>query len=374
MLNTPHILLPGPTPIPEKVQQAMTTSMSDHRGAIFEPVMHRVRQRLHELFHLDPQGQVAVLPAAGTGGLEACIQNFFEPGDRVLSVETGMFGKRFAEIARAMGLEVISLTVPWGQAFSVEAVLEELDRNAVRGILTTHNETSTGVLNPIRELGLALQKLPNRPLYIVDSISGVPSIELPMAAWGVDVVIAASQKGFMCPPGLAIFGIRGDALDALQPHRLGRHYFNLLPYVQGQLPYTPAVSLWYGLDAALDLLAEEGEAARFARHRLLAQMARAFGEAAGLEPIVNAACASWTVTALNVPPPLSPGQLRRQCQALGLQIAGGMGPWHDRAVRLGHVGAVDAADLWAGLGILAHFVPHPEAGLAKAFSVWHATA
>lgn len=373
MLFSPHILLPGPTPIPEAVEQAMMTAMSDHRGHLFEEVKERVLSRLHTLFHLDADGRVAVLPASGTGGLEAVAQNFFRPGDEVLVVEGGLFGQRFGQAAEAMGLSLHRITTDWGHAFDPQTVVAYLERHPVAGVLVTHNETSTGVLNPVDRLAALMAPLTHRPLLMVDSISGVPSVPLDMAQWGVDVVITGSQKGFMCPPGLTMVAASGRAREALLEHRAGRFFFDLTPYFQGNFPYTPALSLWYGLDAALKLLEDEGETARYQRHRRLAAITRAFGQAAGLPPLVAPQDASPTVTALEVLPPLSPSSLRQQVAAKGLQIAGGLGAWHHLAVRIGHVGAVDEADLWAGLGILAQFLSHPEEALVKAFGTWHSS-
>lgn len=367
----PDILLPGPTPIPAQVEQAMLTPMSDHRGAVFTPVHDAVRAKLGQLFEVPEGGGVAVLPASGTGALEAVAQNFFAPGDPVLAVVVGGFGQRFADIAQAMGLEVDRLEYPWGQPFAVSDIIERLGSRTYRGVLVTHNETSTGVTNPVETLAAAIPQTESRPLLLVDSISGVPSLPLSLADGRIDVIIAGSQKGFMCPPGLAVIVAGPNARERLAAERIGRYYFNLQPYFAGQLPYTPAVSLWYGLNTALDLLLEEGAQARLDRHRLLARMARAFGEAGGLKPLVEEEAASPTVTALSVPTPLTPAELRKAAGAHGLQIAGGMGPWHANAIRIGHVGAVTPQALLGGLGILAHFVPHPQAALLAAFDEWH---
>lgn len=370
---SPQILLPGPTPIPEAVQKAMLTPMSDHRGAVFAPVVERVRHRLSALLQIDKEGAVAVIPASGTGALEAAVQNFFSPGQRILSVSTGAFGDRFAKVAESHGLLVDIQSFPWGLPFSPRDVMSRLEKNFYAGILVTQNETSTGVLNPIRELASLLRAIPpeTRPLYIVDSISGIPSVPLQMKDWGVDVVLAASQKGFMCPPGLAIVAAGGKAREVYEKIPNRGYYFDLGPYFQGQLPYTPAVSLWYGLDAALTLLEEEGTEARYARHRTMGQMAAAFATAVGWLPIVASEYASPTVTAIRLTPDQNPQKLRQQVSQAGLQIAGGMGPWHHDAIRIGHVGAVSPAMLYSGLGILAHFAANAEAGLSAAWNIWH---
>ncbi len=370
---TPDILLPGPTPVPVAIQQAMLTPMSDHRGSAFTPVLERVRHRLATLFEVGPSGGIAVLPASGTGALEATVQNFFQKGDAVLSVSTGAFGNRFRDVAQAHGLVVDPYTVPWGQAFDPAPVVSRIRQHQYRGILLTHNETSTGVINPIERLTAQMVSIPPayRPLIVVDSISGVPAIPLPMQTWGVDVALAASQKGFMCPPGLALIAASGNGLKHLQQDRPHRFYFDLGPYFEDKLPYTPATSLIYGLDKSLELLAAEGSARRYQRHRLLGQMTRSFGHAVGWNPFVEEIVASPTVTSLGVPAGSSPTRVRARIAALGLQVAGGMGPWHDTAIRIGHVGAITPATLFAGLSIVAHVTPHPSRGLEAAWQVWH---
>ncbi len=372
-MYTPDILLPGPTPIPMSIQQAMLTPMSDHRANPFAPILERVRQGLGRLFGLDQSGGVAIVPASGTGALEATVQNFFEPGDAVLSVSVGAFGDRFGEVARAHGLAVETYRVPWGQAFDPDAILSQMAQRPYLGILLTHNETSTGVLNPIEEFAGQLASIPSdrRPLIIVDSISGVPAVPLALSDWGVDVVLAASQKGFMCPPGLSLIAASSRALGQLHGDRSRRFYFDLRPYFAGGLPYTPASSLVYGLDKSLDLLWEEGSENRYRRHALLAHMTRAFGIAAEWLPLVPAQIASPTVTALALPDGVSPKIIRAHLARMGLQVAGGMGPWHETSIRIGHVGAITPASLFAGLSIMAHLAPSPIEGLDAAWKVWH---
>lgn len=368
-----HLLLPGPTPIPDAVKQAMLASMTDHRGTAFETVQSRVQNGLKALFGADSPDHVAVLPAAGTGGLEAVVQNLFRPNDRVLVVESGLFGRRFSEVARAHQLDVDRMEFTWGEAFRPEEILARIASGPYRGVLVTHNETSTGVLNPVEELGDLIQQLADPPLFVIDSISGVPSIPLTVQN-GIDVIIAASQKGFMCPPGLAMVALSDRARSAVLASRTGRFYFDLTPYLNGKLPYTPAISLWYGLDAALELLQDEGADARLARHQLLRDMVRAYGQAGGLPPFVSDRFASPTVTALEMPSSMNASQFRRQLEQSGLQIAGGLGEWHHRAIRIGHVGAVDAGDLWAGLGLMAPHLPHPHKALEAAVRVYSASA
>ncbi|NMP21693.1 pyridoxal-phosphate-dependent aminotransferase family protein [Sulfobacillus harzensis] len=359
-----HILLPGPTPIPEAVQEALIRAMSDHRGTLFGQVDVKVRTELATLLGAPTKDHIAILPASGTGGLEAACENLLSPGDRALVVETGLFGRRFREVAEAHGVDVECVEIPWGQAFNPQEIAERVRQKPYRAILVTHNETSTGVLNPVEALAQAIGTDPGAPLMIVDSISGVPSIPLTLGP-GLDVIIAASQKGFMCPPGLAILALSERARQSVvSDTRPGRFYFDLRPYLSGRLPYTPAIGLWHALHAALGLLRAEGAFARLQRHRMLRDMVRHFARAGGLTLLVEDAVASPTVTALGLPSEMNPGDLRRHLENAGLQIAGGLGLWHERAIRIGHVGHVDRADLAAGLTLMAPHLPHSEQALA----------
>ncbi len=363
-----RILLPGPTPIPEPVQEALIRAMSDHRGTLFREVEERVRTEMASLFGAPSKNHIALLPASGTGGLEAAVQNFFQPGDQALAIESGLFGRRFSEVAEAHGVAVDRLETPWGQAFDVDAVITRLIQNPVqyRAILVTHNETSTGVQNPVEQLAEALVRhVDPVPLVIVDSISGVPSIPLTIRP-GIDVIIAASQKGFMCPPGLAMLALSERAREAVLPDsRSGRFYFDLRPYLADRLPYTPAVGLWHAMDAALALLNHEGPAARLERHQRLRDLVRTFAQAGGLTLLVDDLVASPTVTALGLPDTMNPTRLRSALERSGLQIAGGLGPWHAHAIRIGHVGHLEVTDVAGGLALIAPHLPHPEQALAS---------
>ncbi len=373
MIYPPQILLPGPTPVPPSVNLAMQQAMSDHRGSVFTKVKEHVLRELNELLDVGLNGGVAVLPTSGTGALEAAVQNFLLPGDKVIGVSTGTFGERFVQIAEKMEVQVRHLRVNYGTAFDPAQILDVLqeEQHDIKAILVTHNETSTGVLNPVEQLANLLNRVPNPPLLIVDSISGVPSVPLKVVRNHIDVIIAASQKGFMCPPGLGILAVSERARNQIIAERPGRLFFDLRPYLEGQFPYTPAVSLWYGLEEALHLLAEEGESQRLARHQLLSRISRAFGQASGLTPPVEEQFTSPTVTALQAPKGISPADFRNQTAKLGLQIAGAMGPWHHDYIRIGHVGAVLPEQLFEGLATLAHLLPAGFDGIEAAWVTWH---
>ena len=344
------LFLPGPTPVPPSVALAQALPMTDHRGPRFEPLARDVRQRLGRLF--GTAAAVCVLPASGTGGLEACAVNLFPEGARLLAVVAGAFGRRWADQAEAMGYAVDRLEVAWGEAASPDALAEAVLGAPYAGVLLTQNETSTGVLQDVRALADAVRASRPEALLAVDAISGVPAAPLPMDAWRVDAVVSASQKAFMLPPGLAFVALGPRARAAMEGGGRRRFYFDLRPFARGDFPATPAVGLWYALARALDLLEAEGEAARHARHRLLARIVRAGAAALGFEPLAAAAVASPTVTALALPDGLDADAVRAEATRLGARLAGGQGQLAGRVVRVGHVGNFAPLDMVAAIACL----------------------
>ena len=377
MMEKDLLLLPGPTPVPDRVLRAMAAPMVNHRGALFTAVHDKVLAGLKMVYQT--QNDVLVLPSAGTGGLEAAIVNFFSPGDRVLAVVTGAFGQRFAKIAGAFGLEVKVLDVPWGQGLDPEAVAKELHADpSLKGVLLTHNETSTGVTNPVGEV--AKRRGDHQALILVDAISSLGGIDLPMDELGLDVVVAGSQKALMIPPGLSFLAVSPRAWAAHEVAKLPRFYFDLTPYRKGlakaNTPYTPAVSLWYALQESLQMITEEGLPQVFKRHRLLGEMTRAGAKALGLKLLAEPAVASETVTAIFPPAGVAADEFRGLMRKeLGVTMAGGQGPLSGQIFRIGHVGWVAPKDILSGLAALEEGlrrVGHPAqagAGVAAALEV-----
>lgn len=357
-----HLYLPGPTPVPPEIALAQALPMTDHRGARFTALARESGERLSRLF--GTAGQVAILPASGTGGLEAAIANLFAPDDRLLAVVAGAFGARWADQAAALGFEVDRLEVPWGEAVHPDTVAEHLRGASYAGLLVTQNETSTGVLQAVRTIARRAREASPETLVLVDAVSGFPAVQLPMDAWGVDAVVCGSQKAFMLPPGLAFVALGARAAVAVRSEGRRRFYFDLRPYLDGHLPYTPAVGLWYALARALDRLEAEGEEARLGRHRLLADMARSGARALGLRPLAADDVASPTVTALRLPDGAEPGAVRAAAAAVGALLAGGMGPLASRAIRVGHVGHVRPLDVVGAMAALELALARVAGGLA----------
>ena len=268
-----------------------------------------------------------------------------------------------------------------GSIPGVEEVAARLRVRPARGLLMVHNETSTGRLQPVAAWAEAARAALPDILCVADAISSVPSAPLDMDAAGIDVALAASQKGFMAPPGLGLVALGARALEALRKERPGRMYFDLPGYVDHHWVSTPVIAHWYALEASLALLAEEGDEARYARHAAMGRLVRAAGRAMGLTPLAPEDAASPTVTVLGVPQGLTAPRVIAQARLYGAALAGAMGPWADRAVRIGHVGAVTPLDMMAAVSALEAAVhdlcaetgtpaPAPQgAGVAAALAV-----
>lgn len=344
-----QLRIPGPTPIPPAVQQALSRDMINHRGPEFATLIRDLTASLKRWFQTE--NDVFFLTASGTGGMEAAIANTFSPGDRVLSVSIGAFGDRFAEIASVFGAEVVKLDFPLGTIADPDVIRQRLQADpSIRAVLVTHNETSTGVTNDLVAISDAVHGASDA-LLIVDAISSLGSIDLPTDALGVDVVITASQKGWMVPPGLTMLSYSQKAWQAHAKAKMPRFYFDLTRAKRyfdiGQTLATPAVSLFYAFDTALKMLDAEGMPEVFARHARVAARARQGCKAIGLEMFpADESYASNTVTAVKVPPGVDCGKLLKVLQAKhDVVLSGGQASLAKTIFRIGHLGLVDVGDI-----------------------------
>ncbi|BCV19962.1 pyridoxal-phosphate-dependent aminotransferase family protein [Moorella sp. Hama-1] len=350
------LLLPGPTPVPPQVALAMARPAINHRGPEFKALWEEVTAGLKEVFQT--RSEVVILTASGTAGMEAAVVNLISPGEKVLAVTIGAFGERFVQICRAFDVEAEVLAFPYGRAADPEVIAERLAADSghqIKAVLVQHNETSTGVLNDIRAISRARGNHP--ALLIVDSISGLAAADLPMDAWHVDVVIAGSQKALMLPPGLTMLAVNERAWQAAEKCTNKRFYLDIKKArssgLKGQTPFTPAVSLLYGLRESLRLLREETLVGSFARHALMRDMVRAGVRSLGLDLLADDSVASPAVTAVCVPEGLKPADIITPLrEKFGVVVAGGQGEVKDRVFRLGHLGYVSFNDIMAGLAAL----------------------
>ncbi len=372
MSDTPNLRIPGPTPVPPDILEAVAHPMVNHRGREFAALISRVAERLKDWFQTS--NDVLILSASGTGGLESAVVSTLSPRDRVLSVSIGAFGERFAAIADTYGAEVIPLQYEWGQAARAEDVRQALAEHPdVKAVLVTHNETSTGVTNPLEEIARAIRSQesgvgsqgPSRasgrtdgPLVLVDAVSSLGAIPFEADGWGLDVVVTGSQKGWMVPPGLAFVSMSERAWRAYENAKMPRFYFDLgrhrdaLP--KGQTPWTPAMSIFFGLDVALERMAEEGAERIFTRHASMGRMVREGVKAFGLELLCqDERYASDTVTAIKCPEGVEVSALRNTMEdEYNVVIAGGQGKLQGKIFRIGHLGLVEEEDIRETLAAL----------------------
>jgi aspartate aminotransferase-like enzyme len=348
-----HLLAPGPTPIPPEVLQAIARPILHHRTPEFEALFGRVRSGLAEI--IETRSEVIVLAASGTGALEAAVVNLCSPGDEVLVVRCGKFGERWADIAGAFGLTVHAVDAPYGEAVPPERVAAALAAHpSARALFVTQSETSTGVLEDVEAYAALTRR--TGTLCVVDTVSSLGVVPCPMDAWGVDVVVAGSQKGLMCPPGLAFVALNDRAWLAAEQARCPRFYWDLPTerrwQAKNQGQFTPAVSLLAGLDVALGLLRSEGLPEVHRRHDRLARAARAGAEALGLALFARAT-PSPAVTAIVSPAGIDgEAVVRTYGSDDNITIAGGQGEMKGKLFRLAHLGWVDESDLVVGLAAL----------------------
>jgi aspartate aminotransferase-like enzyme len=361
-----NLRIPGPTPLPPQVLKALQRPMINHRGSEFSAMQKSIVARLQNIF--ETQNDVLILPGSGTAGLEAAVVNVLSPGDQVLACVIGAFGERFAQIATAFGARVEKMTFPMGMAVDLDKVAEKLKKlTQLKAVLVTHNETSTGVLNPLHQFA-RLVRQNSDALLMVDAVSSLGATELAGDAWGIDVVITGSQKTLMSPPGAAFVSISERAWRANESARMPRFYWDWREWKKwfalGQTPVTPPLPVYYAVDAALDLLLEEGIQNVYARHAHLAELTRTRARAMGFKLLPDARFASPAVTALYPPAGADASELiRRARDEHGVEFADGQGELKGKIVRIGHVGYVHQADIEDALNALERVlqVPSPMA-------------
>ncbi|MEE8419926.1 MAG: alanine--glyoxylate aminotransferase family protein [Dehalococcoidales bacterium] len=351
--------IPGPTPCPEEVLRAMARQMINHRGPEFDRIIGEVTENLKKVFQTE--GDVFLLTSSGTGGLEAAIVNTLSPGDKVLSVTIGVFGERFGTIALQFGAEVIPLSFEWGTAADADEVRRALKADPqIKAVLVTHNETSTGVTNDLAALSAAVKEFDK--LLLVDAISSLGSIDLPVDKWQCDVTVTASQKGWMVPSGMAMVSVSQKAWQAYAEAKMPRFYWDFKAaksYLEkGQNPWTPAVSIVFALQVALEMMLKEGPANIFARHARISQAARQGAKSLGLSLFASENCASNTVTAIAATDGLDTKKLikivREEHQIV---LAGGQQSLDGRIFRIGHLGWVTEDDIAAVMTALKTALP-----------------
>ncbi|MFP4257659.1 MAG: pyridoxal-phosphate-dependent aminotransferase family protein [Desulfovermiculus sp.] len=355
MLNKQRLLTPGPTSLPEDVRLALARDMIHHRKQDFVRLMQRVQTQLQTLFVT--KQPVLPLSCSGTGAMQAAVDNLFSVQDKVLVVDGGKFGERWAHIAEKNKLQIKRLKVQRGQAVSPDEIQTALNQDPdLRGVLVQYSETSTGVLHPLEKLGRITRD--SQALLVVDGISGVGISPCPMDDWHIDCLLTGSQKGLMLPPGLALISLSNKAWERVDSLSGTSFYFDLAKektkWEQGQTAYTSPINLIMGLKASLNHLLNPDLESIFHKQWALTQMARSGIQAMGLS-LLAPTHYTWGLTSFWVPEKSdAQAVLQNMAADFNIILAGGQDELKDRIIRLGHMGYVDWGDILAGLAALGH--------------------
>ena len=344
-----YLMTAGPTPLPPAVSQAMAEPMLYHRAPAFVEVYARALRRLKVVF--GTANEVQVFAASGTGAMESAVANLARPGEPALVASCGNFGERWAKLCDAYGADTVHWASDWGRKVDPAELDRKLsEHDGVKVVFTTLSETSTGVVNDVRELTEVAHR--HGALIAVDAISGIGAVPLPQDEWGVDVVVSGSQKALMAPPGLGFASANEAALAhaAAAPGR--RFYFDWERYVSGQRkdspdsPFTPAVGLICALDVALGLIEQEGLDAVYERHRLLGRATREAARALELDTLGEADENANVVTAITLPEAIDGTAVPKLMRdRFGITIAGGQGHLKGKIARIAHCGYFGAFDI-----------------------------
>ena len=374
-----HFLqIPGPTNVPDRVLRAIDRQTIDHRGPEFQQLGLDVQKGLKRIFKTE--GTVIIYPSSGTGAWEAALVNTLNAGDSVLMYETGHFATLWMTLAKRLGLNPEFIPGNWRTGVDVSVLEERLiaDRShALKAVCVVHNETSSAITSHIELIRKAIDRCKHPALLMVDTVSGLGSIDYRHDEWGVDVSVSGSQKGLMLPPGLSFNAVSQKALDASKKATLPRSYFSweemLGPNKNGYFPYTPATNLLYGLREAIHLLEEEGMDNVFQRHIRHGEATRAAVNAWGLEmPCKNETEFSPALTAVIMPEGHSEIAFRKLIlERFNMSLGSGLGKFTDKVFRIGHLGDFNDLTLLGALsgvemGLTLANIPHHKGGVDAA--------
>jgi aspartate aminotransferase-like enzyme len=343
------LMIPGPTPVPETVLQAMGRHPIGHRSADFQKIVKRTTKQLQWLHQTT--GDVLAITGSGTAAMEAGIINVLSKGEKVLCGDNGKFGERWVKLARAYGLDVQVIQAEWGQPLDPEAfrtALEADTAKAIKAVILTHSETSTGVINDLETIAKHA-RAHGTALTIADCVTSLGACNVPMDEWGLDVIGSGSQKGYMMPPGLAFVAMSERAWEAYGRSDLPKFYLDLGKYRKSARadsnPFTPAINLYFALEAALEMMQAEGLEAIFVRHARHRAAAQAGMEAMGLPLYAAEGHGSPAITAV-APEGIDAEALRKAVkEKFDILLAGGQDHLKGKVFRIGHLGFVCDRDV-----------------------------
>lgn len=345
-----HLLMtPGPTPVPEKALLAQARGMIHHRGPEYGEIITSVVENLKYVFQTNRD--VFIFTSSGTGAMESAVVNLFSPNDKVIVASTGNFGDRWANICSAYGLNVVKLEFEWGKKADINVIKKTIEENPdAKGVLCTHSETSTGVVNDVKAIAELTKD--KDMVIVVDAVSGLGACELRTDEWGLDVVVSGSQKALMAPPGLAFATVSEKAWKFVEESKLPKFYFDYKKYQASirkdppQSPFTPAISTMLALGESLQMIREEGLENIWKRHTVFGRAVRAAIKSIGLNLFSPDDDSSSAVTAVLPPEGIDPKKITTMMRVeYGITIAGGQGKVKGKIFRIGHCGYFQRSDI-----------------------------
>ena len=365
-----YLVTPGPTPVPPEVLAATAVPMIHHRSPDFRGTLARIIERLKEVFRTE--NEMLTFTSAGTGVMESAVANLCVPGDRVLVVSHGYFGERFAAMAKVYGCDLTHMRYAWGDTPVPDEIADKLEEmGGANVVFLTHSDTSTGVVSDLRAIAERLNG--TDAILVVDAISSLAAVPLDTDAWGLDVVITSSHKALMCPPGLAFASVSERALETARGGS-PRFYFDWErtreAQHRGENPFSPAISLYLGLDVALEMILSAGLESAFERHVRLGRACRAGVKAMGLDLFSPDEDRAVVVTAIRMPENVD-GQavVLAMRERSGVTIIGGQGEVRGKIVRIGHIGYVDVFDVTTALAALELAMAEAGADIERSVAV-----
>lgn len=350
MIKKQYLMIPGPTMVPERVLRAMVREMINHRGPEFAKILTDVTEGVKKCFKT--KNDLFIIPSSGSGAMESAAVNVLSEGDDVLVLNIGAFGSRWAKILKAFRANVDEIKFEHGKSADIKTVEKKLKEKKYEAVFFQHNETSTGVLNDVKLLAQVIKKYDT--LIVVDAVSGLLTSDLRTDEWGLDVVVAASQKAFMLPPGLSFISFSKKAWLAYEKAKMPRFYWDFKSMKdwadKGQNPFTPPVSLYYGLVEALKMIEEEGLENVFERHKKLRDMTHAGLKKLNLKLLASDTDASCAVTAVFPPENIAADDLRKKVkEKYGVVLAGGQEDLKGKIFRIGHLGYCSETDIMVAI-------------------------
>lgn len=347
------IVIPGPVELSPEVLMEMAKPMMGHRTPDFEEILIDCWSNLKKIFQT--KNDIALITGSGTAGIDGAIASTVQEGDEVINITGGKFGERLMEVSQAYGAKTTEVNVKWGTSFDIADVEKAVAESNAKIITLTHNETSTGVIHNAEEVGRVARE--NDMLFIMDGVTSVGGDEVLTDKWNVDICITGSQKCLAAPPGLAMVAMNNRALDTINDHPRKAYYNDLAKYKKSlgknSTPFTPSVTLIYGLHKALEMVMEEGMDARIARHRLMARATREAMKAMNVGLFADESVASNTVSSMKIPAGLDDSRVRGVMKSeFGILMAGGQAEAKGKIFRIGHMGNMEYPDLMSTLASL----------------------